>query len=236
MAKNRSVKKILIIVLVSGAILYILNKGYKAINSLNASRAEDLPITTSMIKEDSELIQNKYNNRIKVIEVRNSRVRNPISQLMFDSAYFIFIYNLDTTGKAKIDTILCNRFGTYLPVGITYNILGGYFYDFYYKAGNPGPPSSLFVTVGSNTCEKIMKNDSIIAYYSRSDNLSIKFRKDSPIDIYIRTKTTAFEHYQIPMNFMILKRGKNSFFLMMAPMKTGVGIPKDLLIKLVIGD
>jgi hypothetical protein len=231
--RNRIVIIAFIIVLIS-LVGYIGNKIYQAFKSNERAFAEDLPITYKMPKEDSALILAKYYDRIKVIQVRNSKVRNHVSQLIFDDKYPLFIYKIDSTGILSLrDSFIIENIKTDRTTGITYNILDNGFYKFQYKAGTVGNPSFLYLTVVGDTIQQFVRNDSIVLYNLVCQNMSIRYNEDDPVDIFIEGKQKGFYTLRIPMSILFLKRKKNTYLLVLTTDSSNLSLPSGILYSIV---
>ena len=94
---NKKEVRILAAVLALFAIIilvYFLFLMPKLVKQINHAFEDDLPSTHLLTSSDSCLIIEKYRDRIKVDEVYNSKVRGPISVLLFDSLYQIINYKI----------------------------------------------------------------------------------------------------------------------------------------------
>ena len=104
-------------------------------------------------------------------------------------------------------------------------------FNLYFKSGKKNPISDLYLTF--NTTPKInVKNDSTACYYLQNGNFSIKYGKDSAIDIFTESRI-SFLQKMLPKELLLVKRNGSVFFLLMAPSGKNVVLPENSLYKLV---
>lgn len=232
--QRRMIKKgaaLLLLLTVFGGVIYVGVKTLEGFKLNQASFAEDLPITFKMSHEDSALIKSDYIKRIKVVQVRNSKVRSPISWLLFDGRYPLFIYKLDSTGSLSLkDSVVVRYVGADRTTGVTYNVLDeNLFYKFHYKSGNVGSSSSVFLTIKGDSLRQTIKNDSLINLDILCHNMSIRYQDDAAIDIFIEGKQEGSGTLPIPMDILFCKRDKNIYLLILTANSADSPVPKNIL-------
>ena len=203
---------------------------------MNGSFDEDLPSTYILSSQDSNLIAEKYRSNIKVLEVRNSKVRNSISLVSFGNDYSIFIYKLNLKSNIKLSQLLKTEMKDVdRTTGETYNIFGANNYiKFQYKTGSPDSVSNILLTFAGDSLKTIAKNDSIISYHLICSNLSLRYSETAPIDIFVVGKEGSLGRTTpIPLNILFLERGEVVYLLIMTPTDSKYSIPPSLLYNII---
>ena len=79
----------------------------------------------------------------------------------------------------------------------------------------------------------LIKNDSIVSYYLKNDEFSIKYGQDSSIDIYSEPKGSSFFQKNAPKILLFLKRNSGLFLLVMSVNAENSQLPENLLLNIV---
>src|SRR5947199_465020 len=96
---------------------------------------EVLPSTYSLTYEDSNIISEKYFGGLKAIEVRRSKVRNPISSMLLNNEYFLINYGIDLTNDEPLNTIIHTQLKRSLSSNwVVYSSIRNAGFNFQYKA------------------------------------------------------------------------------------------------------
>lgn len=232
--KRKNYNKVVITSIIVIVIIILVVKIRVAYIATQHALEEDLPTTFTMLKEDSLIIKKEHINKIKVIQIRNSTTRRPVSELLFDNKYSLFIYKIDTIGALLLkDSLNIKEKSVYRTTGIVYTFFDKNFYKFQYKTGTIPHSSFIYLTMAGDSIQQYIKNDSIVGYDLSCKNLSIRYGEHEAIDIYIEAKENIFKSYKIPMSFLFLKRQKETFLLIMTTNNYDEYLPKDLLYSLI---
>lgn len=117
---------------------FVVFLGFKVIrgfSSLNEAFANNLPTTQVLSKEDSLLIISKYRNKIVVNEVRNSKLRHPVSLLTYENEYSLIVHQLDMAKASSFRGFLTKENKSVdRSVGEPYNIIDNNAFQFQYRA------------------------------------------------------------------------------------------------------
>jgi len=152
-----------------------------------AGEEETLPLTYSFTSEDSSLIATKYRNRIDVVEVNNSKLRNSIATLRFDNSFNIIIYKINTEKEFSMQRILhIENTRTHISNGYVYTLIGrDIIYNLWYKNGITKPIQTIFLSYSGDSLQTGVMNDSIVSYHLLGKNVSVKYSQDEPVDLFI---------------------------------------------------
>lgn len=213
-------------------IIWLIIKIVNGFSENDKALNERLPSAYSIAKEDSNLIAKEYIEKMKLIEVYRSNVRNPIALISFDTAYRLIMYKINLSKDASLKSIIRDQIKDVdRSTGKTYNIIdNNLFYRFQYQAGTTKPTSKVYLTLSGDSLKTVIKNDSIFSYHLLCKNFSIRYDENAPIDIFVEGQESFGMTSIIPMDIMLLKRNKIVYLLVMTPNKpTGVISPNLLL-------
>ncbi|PUZ22581.1 hypothetical protein DCC81_19270 [Chitinophaga parva] len=234
--ENRSIRKglaLLGLLMVFGGIGYVCLKGLKGFKSNQDLFAEDLPTTFKMLPEDSALIQNEYLKRIKVVQVRNNRVRRPMSQFLVDNRYSLFICKLDSLGLLSFkDSFTVKYIGADRTTGIVYDVLDLGPYEFQYRSESVGDASFVLLTMKGDSVQQTLRSDSLIGFSGLCDNISVSYGYNEVVDIFMEGRQIGFTTFPIPMDILFCKRGKSTYLLILTANRSNAPIPRKLLLSM----
>lgn len=222
-------------------ILILFFLGYKIYEGfIDTKKAldEDLPSSFNLLKRDSDLISKKFIDKVRVIEVRRSKVRGPISFLLYDSKYFLFLYEMSLSKDKSFKNIfhIENR-NSDRSVGVVYSIIdNGLYFRFENKSYMSEAISEIFLTLKGDSLQTIANEDTIVSYHLLCTNLSIKYSKNDPVDIFLEGKEKSFGSYNIPLDVLFLKHKGCVYFVFMISADTERPIPPKLLYQVVTGN
>jgi hypothetical protein len=198
---------------------------------------EDLPLTYSMSLDDSSLFAGNVRNKFEVVEIRNSKVRPPISILLYDKKYHLVTYKIPTANTIyPLSKLLqVSNKGNSTSTGYSYSLIGkDIIYQIKYIAGKPEPAQQIYLTLSGNSIQTVVSTDSIISYNLKCRNLSIKYDNKAPVDMFVTGKKRPLGITTIiPMDILFLKREGFIYFMMMTPQSNETNIPANLLYNIV---
>jgi hypothetical protein len=240
MIQDKRKKRVTILSLIGMVFLIILvSKIYHGFLQNQQAFDEDLPPTYKLSSEDSNLISNNYRQKLKVIEVFRSKVRNSISLVSVGENYRLIIYKIDSTKTASLKDILKTEIKSVdRSTGYTYTILGNDIpYKFQYKSGIESRGAKIYLTLAGDSLNTVEKSDSIFSYHLICKNISIRYDENAPIDIFIGGKEVAFGNTDtIPMDVLFLKRNRSVYLLLLTSDNPKSLIPNNLLYDIVMGN
>jgi len=192
MVKNKKVKPIIIMIIVSSIIiigLIAFNKIYDVIANIELYYIEsttELPLEyKSLFTEDGE----KKIGKLMTFAYPNSKKRNKISILEIENNYEVLIYKLSNSDKKIINlyTGICSD----IPLqGSIYNKLRSQNCEFNFKGEVDSSWNNGIVATysGDDSVHYFCKNDSIIILSIDCDKFALKDPKASSADILINRR------------------------------------------------
>jgi len=191
-----------------------------------------LPSKYVLSKQDSELVSSSYWNQLKVDEVYQSKIRGPISRLIFDGKFYLVIH--------KMNLHAINRFKDFFYVenksasetnGVTYRVMGNPSFYFTWKGGLLNPASKIYFGVDGDSLRTVTQNDSILSYHLFCKNFSLCYSKDEPIDFFFQGKGNAegLNSEPVSLDILFLKRNQELYLLFMTPINPNSSIDPQFL-------
>lgn len=203
----------------------------------NATAIEEyLPATYIITSENSTLFAEKYFDKIEIIKVNNSKVRNPISIFLFNKKYHIVTYKINLLKDESLQKIIHTKEKSVdVTLGYSYNTIGkDIVYQLKYKAGTTKPVTDIYFSMAGNSLQQVVNNDSIISYHLSCKNISVKYGDKEPVDLLIVGEEKPFGQTSvIPLEILFLKRNQNIYLLIMTPKNENDAIQSDLLYQLI---
>jgi hypothetical protein len=237
MREKKNINKTILILIVTVLVTYL---GFKIVAGFSENAkalGEGLPATYSLSPEHASLISKKYLDKIRVTKVLQSKVRNPISLLSFDSSYSIVICRINLIKHESLESIVNIKLKNIdRSVGYSYNIIGHSAFRFQYKSGEIQPASQIQLTFFGDSLQTTAKSDSLVSFSLLCKNLSIRYGEDDPIDIYVETKSIFLNSAYTPMNILFLERDKKAYLLLMTPNDKKGSISPNKLYDIVMGN
>lgn len=200
---------------------------------------QDLPSTYVITAEDSNLIAKKYLKDLKADIIVRSKVRGPVSLIYFDKEYHLIIYKLDLIKEASLEDLLHTVIESVdRTTGETYSVINyNDFFKFQLNTVPSKPVSQIYLTLAGDSLQNVVKNDSMVCYHLLCENLSIRYAKNDPINIFlVGEEKTLGATTIVPMDLLFLKRDDSVFLLIMTPNSPKLTIAPDLLYNIVMGN
>lgn len=198
---------------------------------------EDLPLTYSMSLDDSSLFAGNIRSKIKVVEIRNSKVRPSISILLYDKKYHLVTYKIPTASTVNpLPKLLqMNNKSSCTSTGYSYSLIDkDIIYQIKYIAGKPEPAQQIYLTLSGDSIQTVVSADSIISYNLKCKNLSIKYDSKAPVDMFVTGEERPLGMTTIvPMDIVFLKREGFIYLMIMTPQSNETNIPANLLYSIV---
>jgi hypothetical protein len=241
MQKSKATKYRIIIVSIAvlGVFIFLGLKIYHGFLNTQGALTEVLPSTYSLTSEDSNLIGEKYRDKLEVNEVYQSKIRNPVSLISFDKRYNLLIHKIHLSGNDSLN----NFFHTEIKsvdrtTGVTYIVIdNNLFFQFQYKSEPIKAAQDIYLTLSGDSLQTVAKNDSIISYHLLCHNLSVRYAMKEPIDIFVIGKEKGLgTTITIPIDILFLKQNENLYLLLMTPIDSKSSIEPDLLYNIVTGN
>lgn len=147
-----------------------------------------------------------------------SKDRNPISQFDYEKDFRISVYRLDspdglTLGKESRVTAKSSSQTEFF----LFNVLDKFSkYDLVYRTGPQDKISSIYLNIDGDQTSELVKNDSLLYYYSQARSFYIKYKQDGVQDFFMGIKyENQREGVKIPIEVMFKKQGNNVYLIIM---------------------
>ena len=200
----------------------------------------------SLSSEDSLLISLKYRSKIKVDEIINTNVKEPISSIYFDSIYHLAIYKIKSIpGSVSLrNSIHLYLENASLSYDHLYRQLNNLPFIFYYNEDLINPSVNVILTLNGSLLKPAVRNDSIVSMNLSCNNFSMRYSdtieshfNDAVIDILFQAhkKYLGLVTESIPLDILFLKRNKYVYFLSLTADNLNTYLPSDLLYNIVMG-
>ena len=118
-------------------LIFLIPRIYQAFLDNEKALEENLPSKYLLSPEISSLLAEKYRADLKVIEVSQSKVREPISIISFNNKYRLVAYKIKLEKDISLNTLLQSEIkDAEISNGFSYGTMGtDIIYRFRYKAG-----------------------------------------------------------------------------------------------------
>jgi hypothetical protein len=194
--------------------------------------AENLPIGYEITQEDSSLFVRKYWDKIVVQEVYRSKVRNPISVLVFDNKYYLILYKIKINSNAPVTELVNYKVrDADRSVGISYAIVDRGGFRLQYKGGAPPPASEIMLSLEGSDINNYLKNDGMTAFSMQLKGAAIRYSVAGPEDLLFGKGWRATEN--VSCNFVFKKREDAVFLIVSLPLNPDLTVPAYLLTSIV---
>jgi hypothetical protein len=164
-----------------------------------------------------------------------SKHRNLVSEF-HNEQFYIQICKLDTDSlKIPLNKIVKENNNLSEMSSYTYYVDASTNKQFQikYKLGAKEKVSDIYLTLYGDSTQILKNNDTVVYYYSNFENFSIRFQKESKIDIYGKVKDN-FKKTKVPLEIMFLKRNNNLYFILMSNKNYSAGLDLYALYNLII--
>jgi len=225
------------IFLISIILVFLGIKIYKGFVQNQLSYNEDLPITKVLNSSDSLEFRN-FISRIDIVQIRNSKVRNSIFQLILDGMYSLIIYKIPASNDLNLTSLNFKKIGIDRSVGVTYNIIDNSpQFKFQYRAGKTIKAKKIFLTMSIDRLTFLNYGDSCVSYNGYCKNFSIRYNENEPIDLFFESETQnklLKEWLGSPIELLLYKKDNHIYLYLLIANKSDNIIAQDILKKIVI--
>jgi hypothetical protein len=223
MKRNR--KKIIFLSIIGLLFLVLIVtltiKTYNKFSDLQKTFEDDLPVRYSLFNEDSNLISKKYVNSLRGVESYSFKNKERIAFASINDDYILVIHRLKVTKSLSLQkNVKISLSDTKYSTGFVYSV----FKDrlpielSYLTSTVKQEASELFLTIQGDSLHNITKADSALGYSFLFKNFSLRYARESPIEIFIRKKKDILGVSDpISMSILFLKKnGKLYFFALVS--------------------
>lgn len=224
-----TVKKLILIAFSSIGIILLVTMifyGVEFNKDIQRSRKENPMRLTEIIRKDYMGLFNST-DKISSVESVESKLREPISYLIYDKKYYIEVYNIDTLVKSSLKDFIVE---SYLNVERTNNMMWTGDdpttpFRINYKTFAPDKIESIYFNIYGDRTETYIKNDTMAVYYSSFKNFNIKFNKGSAQEIYCRPNKVD----SLPIVVAFLKKRERLYLIIVSPKTKAVELNYDII-------
>lgn len=225
-------------------IILIIFIGYLILDSIITITKipnQDLPITYVLPITYESLIDTDYFKNIKVLNVFNSKIRNPVAICRYDEKYSLVIYqinnlqiglNVKDLANISFKEVGDDFYGSFNVYGRDTTLLYGFQVN-----SNPIEKKSkvIYANLYGDSLQKISDEKNIVCYTIKLKNFYIKHPENRDVDIYVTTYEKSFfkQRNEIHSSILFINNNGNLFFLLMMPQNVNIKMPSDLLYKMV---
>lgn len=198
------------------------------------ARTEELP-TTHIVPPDYDLlIKPKYKDKLRLLNVQNSKVRNPLVTFKFDERYHIIIYKIGVVENIPFLKLL-NIMSTFskMEVGYDYGGITTSLLTWQIRQGKVENTDHILFTYSSEKLNAEIKNDTAAAYYLETDNASLQYQNNRNGEVHIEGVKSMIGHTFVKMNILFLKRDNAIYFITMID-DSNNNMEPGMLVKLVL--
>ena len=161
MAKHKG--KIIFYCLLLIGVSYLIIVTWINIRRINQFNRKQLPSSDSLNTEYLSLIIKKVQSKIRVDQVYQSEVRNPLAKLYFGDSDVLFITKIGTLEDISLSKIAyCEKNNVTESKEKVYNILTIGLYHLEYESKNIDSISGIYLTYFGDSLTTVISNDSKI--------------------------------------------------------------------------
>ncbi|ASU34623.1 hypothetical protein [Mucilaginibacter xinganensis] len=171
---------------------------------------------------------NKPNDSIVFIETWTWKYRNPISFFYVSNSYYLQLYKMDAVFNYSLKKAVKENFSnahswTYSP----YVVDNRTKMEFLYKETKPLKSKNVYLDLFGDSTKVIRKNDTMVYYYSKCVNFSLKLDPQKPMDIYGESHSEKTS--EIPLEIMLFKRNNKLYLLVLSAKDAAIKIKPGTL-------
>lgn len=175
-------------------------------------------------------------NRRKLtsIEVQNSTLRHPVSLITYADEYSLIVHPLDIALKRLNKGFIHveNEGVNDISTGVTYAIVDNNAFKFRYAVKANRAISQVYLTLHGDSVQQIMQNDSMVCYSLHCKDLSVRYGKNEPIDLYVNAD--KYFSLGVPMSILFYQKNRSLYFLLLSPNRKK-SLDPQLLPSLILG-
>ncbi|MDR3694114.1 hypothetical protein [Mucilaginibacter sp.] len=228
MKKGIIIISLTIFFIIGWFIYYII----RATEEINQARKMDSVSLVSNLPENYLQLFKKNDNLI-FNESVVSNTRRPISQLTYMGKFRIDVCEIDTLNNLLLtQTVLESHKNQHITYYFPYRVLYKFRQcEISYKVGGQDEISKIYLNAYGDNFQTIKKNDSIVCYYFKFKNFSIKYNKDGKQDFFGLTRD-SLSTVTIPIEIMFFKKRRNLYLILMTPVEYGTSLQPGTLFSL----
>ncbi len=174
----------------------------------------------------SKHISDEYNGLLKEYDIdslnveqhQESKTRNPFSLYSKNKDYYLMIYKFSTSTDKSLDKLIkINKSSDFKSEGVVYHALSSGIINLLYKSGIEDKFENIYLGYNGDILSIVKSNDSILHILFHTKNISIKYNKDYPVDMYLDNTAKLENHTKYPIDVVFLKKEQNIYLLLFYP-------------------
>ena len=234
MNKSINYKKTLSLLLLLCFGIYVLIKIINGFRQNAEALAEDLPSTHELSSKDSSLIAAEYFQGLEVNEVLHSKARGPISLMTLEKKYSLILYTIKMESIEELGKILhLEKRSVDRSTGYTYSVINSGSFRFQYKSGTTPLAKNIYLTLSGDSIISLSKNDSIVSFHLLCDNMSLRYGKSDPVDIFFEANKKFLSRQKVPVDILFYKNNDGVNMFVMVSNSRGDTISPNYLLRIV---
>ena len=193
----------------------------------------DLSISYTRQWADSAVIAKPNRELLGLAHVYSDKERGKLYVGNYDSGYYLLIDKIHlSTTKSLAKLVQMEIKSSQQSEGYSYFEFDNEIYwQYKYRGSAPDTTSRFFLSLHGDSINNIVNNDSIVLYHLKCKNLSIKFSKTGPIDIFVEGKDQLFGTYIIPMELLFYKKNDLVYIIIITTKNSKASISHGYLLK-----
>lgn len=220
--KNKR-RKILLVIIAFG-LIYLGIEIVKGFKKILRDEKNSLPSSYTLPKEYFDIISPDYLDRVQTTETFNSKIRNPISLVEFDSTLDFIIYKMPWTDQLVPKFSFKKSFWDIdESTHIVYESIRNRDFTLQIQESFVPKVSKIILSYNGGSIDRVISNDSTEYLSLKCKRLSTQDSIDAPNDILFEPR----KHSVVQVLF--LRKKSDLFFLMMMARNSEITMPPDLL-------
>jgi hypothetical protein len=225
---------LLAIVVVIGIFIFLTNEMRKTKSDFPIINNEYL--YDSLDNEYTDIFVSSMISRFGNFRTFGSKKTNPISTFTFDNQFDIFIYklNITTANPAFLRNIIEEKASIGPSNGVWYRGCGVSYFEIQYREIFSKNLQEIIVSFEKDAEVKYFrKTDSLVYYHIPDGKFSLRFGRDSTINLFGKFDKTPLFTTTPPIHLLLFKKNEY-YYLLLATSKKESDLPKDFLTKRLI--
>jgi hypothetical protein len=234
---RRSIVRIIFLALAGIYFVYLMIEAVTTGRKMGDSLNDALPTLSIITPEDSSLISKKYRPLLKPEIVFQSKHREPVSFIYFDSLYNLIIYKITPAKNISFKDIFDIEIkGSSSTTGEIYCLYKPGNAEFQYLCRTSNPAKKIYLAFSGDSIKNTIRNDTTLGYHLSCKSFSIKYGEKEPLDVVMNGKDYELGfNTRISTDLLFLYRNNVIYLLVMIPEKSDKSVKPGILFKIISG-
>lgn len=212
---NKNKIRILGIFIILIGIISVTNMYY---DIKRARKIDQIKYSTDINDEYLNLLKEYNIDSLNVVQHQESKTKNPFSLYSKNKDYYLMIYKFSTSTNKSLDKLVkIDKSSDFKTEGVVYHALSSGIINLLYKSGIEDKFENIYLGYNGDILSKVKSNDSILHILFRTKNISIKYNKDYPVDMYLDNIAKLKDHTKYPIDVVFIKKDQNIYMLIFYP-------------------